>query len=392
MLLGAIKSTLRRQILPRGNRHARFDAEAPLIVAGTFRTSNGIGRAAIGCYLALQELGLSPIAVDLSQGFNQVDQHSPIPLHPPQAAKRGTAIIYANPPELERALMLLKMRRWHNWRIIGAWVWELPVAPEEWRPQVDLVSEIWAPSSFVQNAFESAYTAPVKRVPHFLKLQQTESIAHTEPISKKQPFEVLVLADGRSSFYRKNILAAIDVFKRAFSSNEPAQLTIKTRNLSLFAEFEKRLRQETDTDSRIKILDQSLAYPDLLSLIAKNHVLLSAHRAEGFGITLAEAMSLGTIAVATNWSGNTDFMNENNSVLLPYSLIQVIDPSQVYERNSARWADVDIDEAAGLLRRLWQSTDLRNSLSEKAKADVLSALSARNYGDALGINDDSNPT
>lgn len=392
MLYRTITSTLKRLILPRGNHNTIFDAGAPLIVAGTFRTSNGIGRAAVGCYHALKELGLNPIAVDLSEGFNQVDQHSPIPLHPPHVSHRGTAIIYANPPELERALMLLKIRRWHNWRIIGAWVWELPISPIEWQPQVDLVSEIWAPSTFVQNAFESAYAARVKRVPHFVKLDQTACIARAETISKKQPFEVLALADGRSSFYRKNILAAVDVFKRAFSSNEPAQLTIKTRNLSLFSEFETRLRQETDADSRIKIIDQSMSYPNLLSLIAKNHVLLSTHRAEGFGITLAEAMSLGTIAVATNWSGNTDFMNENNSVPLPYSLNQVIDPSQVYARNSAHWANVDIDQAARLLRRLWLSADLRNSLSEKAKADILSALSARNYGDALGINDASNPT
>ena len=48
----------------------------------------------------------------------------------------------------------------------------------------------------------------------------------------------------------------------------------------------------------------------LNSLIRLCDVFLSLHRSEGFGLVMAEAMNLGTAAVATGWSANTEFMPE----------------------------------------------------------------------------------
>ena len=41
---------------------------------------------------------------------------------------------------------------------------------------------------------------------------------------------------------------------------------------------------------------------------------VSLHRAEGFGLTLAEAMAIGKPAIATGYSGNVDFMNEQQQL------------------------------------------------------------------------------
>ena len=50
---------------------------------------------------------------------------------------------------------------------------------------------------------------------------------------------------------------------------------------------------------------------------------VSLHRAEGFGLTLAQAMSLGKPVVATGYSANTEFMSEENGYLVPYRLVPV---------------------------------------------------------------------
>jgi len=43
--------------------------------------------------------------------------------------------------------------------------------------------------------------------------------------------------------------------------------------------------------------------------------VLAAH-GEGWGLPLMEAMAMELPTIATNWSGNTEFMNEENSFLV----------------------------------------------------------------------------
>jgi glycosyltransferase involved in cell wall biosynthesis len=46
-------------------------------------------------------------------------------------------------------------------------------------------------------------------------------------------------------------------------------------------------------------------------------------RREGFGLGLAEAMLLGKVVIATNWSGNLQFMTADNSLLIDYQLVEI---------------------------------------------------------------------
>ena len=52
------------------------------------------------------------------------------------------------------------------------------------------------------------------------------------------------------------------------------------------------------------------------SLIKNIDVYVSLHRAEGFGLVMAEAMILGTPVIATNWSANTEFINDDVSCMV----------------------------------------------------------------------------
>src|SRR3712207_9035191 len=59
------------------------------------------------------------------------------------------------------------------------------------------------------------------------------------------------------------------------------------------------------------------------SLFAASDCYVSLHRSEGFGLTMADAMALGKPVIATGYSGNVDFMREDNSWLVPAGLTQV---------------------------------------------------------------------
>jgi len=93
-------------------------------------------------------------------------------------------------------------------------------------------------------------------------------------------------------------------------------------------------------------------------------VLVSLHRAEGYGLPIAEAMSLGKAVVATAWSGNLDFMSDADSALVSCRLVDIVDPQGVY--SSGQWAEPDADHAVAALRRLYDDTAWRRAIGEAA--------------------------
>ena len=52
-------------------------------------------------------------------------------------------------------------------------------------------------------------------------------------------------------------------------------------------------------------------------------VYISLHRAEGFGLTLLEAKMLGKKVIASDYSGNVDFMGSKTDFLIPVKRINL---------------------------------------------------------------------
>jgi glycosyltransferase involved in cell wall biosynthesis len=70
----------------------------------------------------------------------------------------------------------------------------------------------------------------------------------------------------------------------------------------------------------------------MMSIINSCDVYISMHKSEGFGIGMLEAMFLSKPVIATNYGGNTDFMNHDNSLLLKYKMTEVINDFGPYKK------------------------------------------------------------
>ncbi|HVH34927.1 MAG TPA: glycosyltransferase, partial [Tahibacter sp.] len=104
-------------------------------------------------------------------------------------------------------------------------------------------------------------------------------------------------------------------------------------------------------DDRILLRDGFLDRDGMWSLQAACDVYLSLHRAEGFGLGLAECMALGKPVIATAYSGNLQFMDADNSCLVPYRLVPV-NEGEYPDWRDQHWAEPDVAAAAAHLRRL----------------------------------------
>lgn len=371
---------LRRFLFPKPSRYVpRFEAGSSVVVAGLFRTASGIGQSARNCADGLEKEGVRVDRVDLSALFNQVDEELPtFPDRLPDA-KKGVVIMHLNAPEVERALFHLNYHRGAAWQTIGYWAWELPVAPDSWKSSARYLSEIWVPSDFVADAVKKLVpNKSVKTVPHWPNVVRGSDQSETNATKLR----ILVMADGRSSFERKNIIGAIDMFRAAYDPSIPAELVIKTRNAAEFPELARMLSDLPDAETTH--LDGNWTRDEVLKLIHSCDIFLSPHRAEGFGLNLSEAMSLGRVVVATGWSGNLEFMTKDNSVLLDFDMEPVRDPHNVYDGfEQTVWAKPLVDSAAEVLADLMSSPNKRIAIGQRAKEDVRIALNPGNYKRAL---------
>jgi glycosyltransferase involved in cell wall biosynthesis len=252
---------------------------------------------------------------------------------------------------------------------IGLWFWEIESFPARWRGSFSLLEEVWAPTAHVASALEPLAGVPVSTVRIPVQLPDLEPRSRANLGLPEDKFLFLFSFDYLSVFKRKNPLAVIEAFTRAFGSGERAGLIIKCINHDRDPAAHARLRAAASAHPEIELIDRYLDPLDNSSLAALCDCYVSLHRAEGFGFGPAEAMWLGKPVIATGYSGNLDFMTPENSLLVDYSLVPIGAGADPYPAD-AQWADPDIRHAASLMRGLFDDPERARRLGAAAAADI----------------------
>jgi glycosyltransferase involved in cell wall biosynthesis len=313
-----------------------------------------------------------------------VDSRPEIEVGPSETPPPGVPLVlHVNAPMLPLALLRLPNTVTRNRLIIGYWAWEMPEVPPEWRPAIACVNQVWVPSRFTAAVLEPLLPGRVKVVPPPLSLVPPVASAATRADFGLPQDAVIVLVSFNlaSSFARKNPFAAVAAFRGAFGDRPDRILVLKVSHPEHAPADFARLTQMAQAPN-IRIDTRILPPDDRHALTACADIVLSLHRGEGFGLVMAEAMLLGKPVVATNWSGNTDFMDRANAALVPYRLVPAQDDRSVYR--GALWAEPDVSEAANLLRALADDPVARHALGRSARNSTLSHLDARPLIAALG--------
>jgi glycosyltransferase involved in cell wall biosynthesis len=165
-----------------------------------------------------------------------------------------------------------------------------------------------------------------------------------------EAFVFVAFFDGLSSYARKNPESAVKAFRKAFAVSERTpRLVVKAIRGRADPERWRRLLRLAEGDSRILFIDEVWTRERTLSLLASCDCLVSLHRSEGFGRTLAEAILLRKPVVATHWSGNLDFLAEGEQLLVE-GLLRRVEAGEYAWGEGQFWADPDPGAAAEALR------------------------------------------
>jgi len=363
---------------PSPSPDARRDFST-VIVAGVVGARTGLAQAALGFARRIGGWGATMSVIDLAPAFLS----GPSPRSPPAPPPPGGAmIIVVNGPFLPFALTHLGRALVRGRYLVAHWSWELERLPADWDQGFGRVHEIWVASAFMAGPIRARATCPV----HVAPPTPADLLSPDPALGAPDPdhFTVLVMFDMGSSLARKNPLAAVAAFRRAFEGSERARLIVKMSHGEVYPTGARAVRDAVDGAANITLLTEPLDRAETIALIAGADVLLSTHRSEGFGLPLFEAMLLERVVVATGWSANIEFMTDQNSIALPYRLIPAIDPQDTYTLPGASWADVDIDAASAALIRLAEDPDHRRRLAGAARRDAL-AFIARHDADLRAL-------
>jgi len=266
---------------------------------------------------------------------------------------------------------------------IGFWFWELESFPAAWQGALDLVDEVWVSSCFVQRAVSSAAGGkPVRLIPYPIEVTLSRPYTRGEFGLSEEPFTFLFNFDYYSFVERKNPAALIKAFRKAFADVRDVSLVLKTTGAQRAPDAVAALKHLAATDPRIVFLDNNLEREAMWGLLSIADAFVSLHRSEGLGLGLAESMLLGKPVIGTGYSGNMDFMNAENSLLVDYRLVNV--PEGAYPHSAGQqWADPDIDNAAECMRRIRNDAELRNTIAERGQAFVRAHLNERTASEAI---------
>ncbi|MCW1970774.1 MAG: glycosyltransferase [Anaerolineae bacterium] len=265
---------------------------------------------------------------------------------------------------------------------IGSWFFELPRAPAWWQNGLGYADEIWTISHYSAQAIKASVSVPVNVIPSVVKPSPATSITRAELGLPDDRFIFYFSFDAKSSFARKNPWAVIESFERAFhdstflTSDKRPILLIKARDIHVYPAAHQALKSALGRVNGI-LIDGDYPRHKVDALLQHCDCYISLHSAEGFGLGMAEAMSLGKPVIATNFSANTDYLNASNGFPVNYFPHEITLADHIYDPNMAEvyepgqvWAKPDIAHAATLIREVYFNPAESQRRGRQAQQDI----------------------
>ena len=267
-------------------------------------------------------------------------------------------------------------------RTIARTMFETDGLPRSWVEKLNCMDEVWVPCSFNAETFcDAGVRVPVHVVPGGV---DSDLWRPGLPALRVPGARGTVFLGVFAWSYRKAVDVLLRAWAGAFGPDDPVSLVLRCDPLpaapgrkaekaeALLARELGRLGLDRGALAPIVVLGTPLSQADMPRLMAAADVFVGVSRGEGWGRPLLEAMACGLPAIGTRWSGNLEFMTDDNSLLVDVEqLVEIDERMEVAHFRGMRWAEPSAEHLAELLRRSANDPDLRSRLGSRARADAV---------------------
>jgi glycosyltransferase involved in cell wall biosynthesis len=389
LLYGREELDLPDELVPRDPRVYRAgdsirtaDAAAvPINVAGYFRAELGIGVAARSILSALDAASIPFNTISFDATANR--QSYPFTDRARENSAADINIVCINPDQLSVFAEQTGPALRHGRYTIGVWFWEVEDFPKQSHGAFNYVDEIWVASAFMRQTFLKVSPKPVFKFQLPVPAPQIDPALSRADLDLPDKFIFLFCFDFFSVLERKNPLGLIEAFTQAFKAGEGPVLIIKTINGEKRTLEMEKLRYAARGRPDIILRDGYLSAVQNSTLTGLADCYVSLHRSEGFGLTIAEAMALGKPVIATAYSGNLEFMTDENSYLCPATRREVGPECEPYPADS-HWSEPNLEAATSLMRQVYANQQEARKRGLRAADDIKCFSSAAKAGAIMG--------
>lgn len=181
--------------------------------------------------------------------------------------------------------------------------------------------------------------------------------------------------------YRKGWDVLLQSYLKEFSKADGVSLYLLANPYHSDRDFDDRI-VEFVKDSGLKrpvtdwapvyVIDTHVPQFDLPRLYKAADAFVLPSRGEGWGRPIVEAMAMSLPVIATNYSGPTEYLREDNSYPLP-----VVKMSRVKEGpfKGHLWAEPSVDKLRVLMRRVMTNYDEAKAKGKRARDDMITRFS-----------------
>lgn len=181
-------------------------------------------------------------------------------------------------------------------------MYECTTLPKEWQAPLQLPDLLVVPCRQNRDFFRNYTKVPIEVCWEGVDTDVYRFVARKKPLTDPFVFLWIGAPNPRKGF--QHVSGAWDLWRQSKTFPRNVVLYLKTSGITKGEVLEKHPEMRLVMDSR------NLPVKELFELYAMAHAFVLPSMGEGFGLTLAEAMSTGLPCIYTPWGGPRDFCSE----------------------------------------------------------------------------------
>jgi GT2 family glycosyltransferase/glycosyltransferase involved in cell wall biosynthesis len=221
-------------------------------------------------------------------------------------------------------------------------------------------------------------------------------VNQVEPPSRRSSQIRLLSLTNSHDLERYGTVLLLEAFWKAFTPQDDVVLVLKDYGTASGDSTLRELLHRYRDKARVEFVEEFTSKERLIGLYKSCDAFVSAHRGEGYGMKILDALACGLPVVTPLFGGPTDFCTTSNCLPVDFTLAPVgacFDTQALRITNQPMWAEPSVDSLSSQLRRVVSDGELRHKIGEQGRRDVVGRFTWTNAAqqllDAIAVLDGS---